>query len=76
MRTVIAEYETLGAAEQAVHTLELQIPILNIVIAPRREHGQRRRDHDESANFVVSMIGPRQSVRHAQTLLRTRAEPH
>jgi len=67
MRTVIAEYESAGAAERALHTLEERIPIQSLVIAPSRSH------QHAATSVVVSMIGTPQSIRDAQSILRAQA---
>jgi hypothetical protein len=77
MRIVIGEYESWAAAQRAVHTLESQISILNIVIGDQRQSRWRRRDlkrnrsldAPESANFVVSMSGARENIDRARRLL-------
>lgn len=80
MRTVIAEYETLVAATQAVRALELHISTQSIVIGDQREHRWRRRDLKrdrtrdgaDSANFIVCMSGTPESIGCARTLLHSR----
>ncbi|HET6338231.1 MAG TPA: hypothetical protein VFG30_33645 [Polyangiales bacterium] len=77
MRTVIGEYESLAAAQQAVRALEVQTSTQYIVISDqtnswwqkRDVRRDRSRDHAHSANFVVSMTGTADSIEQVRLLL-------
>jgi hypothetical protein len=77
MRTVIGEYGSLAAAQQAVRALEVQTSTQYIVISDqtdswwqkRDRQRDRSRDHEHSANFVVSMTGTAESIEQVRVLL-------
>lgn len=73
MRTVIGEYESLAAAEQAVRALESQMPILNVVIGARPEPKSRRRGDAHREHIVVSMTGTPELIERGRQLLRFQA---